>query len=119
MTAEAPKVVLGIDAPEMKITTDFRVVRNAEVPDEIDPLFSGGLDGFLTTYIVVRSPNDGAEILRKIRKQWDDGESAWASQHLRTDDELLMRIVGITVVYENSKEWVFRIYTPPEDAGLD
>lgn len=115
MSAETRKIVLGIDSPGDKWETPFRAARKVEVPKEKDPLFTGPLDNLLTTYIVVRSPDDGAKILNEIRQQWSVGDGAWASQHLPTDDEVIIQIVGLTVVSEAPGEWIFRIYTPPEE----
>ena len=119
MNPEAQRVILVIDSPDKHWETPFRNVRDAEVPNECDPLYVGPLDKLLTAHIVVRSPDDGAKILSDIRQQWDGGKSAWASQHLPTHDVVLMHIVGITVVSEASDEWVFRIYTPPEEYTPD
>lgn len=109
------RVVLFIDSPDEPWETKFHEVRDAEVPKERDPRFVGSLDRLLTAHIVVRSPDDGARILADIRQQWDDGNDALSKQYLPTDDEVVMPIVGLTVLSEAPGEWVFCIYTPRED----
>lgn len=111
----AQRMVLFIDSPDEPWVTKFYEVRDAEVPQERDPRFVGPLDRLLTAHIVVRLPDDGARILADIRQQWADGNVAWSKQYLPTDDEVVMPIVGLTVLSVGPREWVFRIYTPPED----
>lgn len=109
------RVVLVIDSPGENWETPFHEVRKAEIPEESDPNFIGPLNALIMAHIVVRSPDDGARILADIRHQWENGESAWAKQHLPTSDEVDMQIVGVTVRSEKPDEWVFRIYTPREE----